>query len=105
MRPTEESDLDPSVLEKELEHVRHATDHQRAGDERGIADRDGEARRRRADRARLVDEHEIRRVRAACQVAGEVRQADPDKHDLAVGQLARGHGSHHLVGCVVRSRS
>ncbi len=40
------------------------------------------------DRARLVDQHQSRRVGGAREVAGEVGQADADEDDLAVAQLA-----------------
>ena len=54
----------------------------------------------RADGARLVDQHQVRRVGGAGEVAGEVGQADADEHHLAVAQLARGDGGHHLGGGV-----
>ena len=82
---------------KTLEDVRHADDHERAGHQRGIADRHGQPLRHRAHRARFVDEHEVRRVRGAREVAREVRQADADEDHLAVAQLARGDGGHHLL--------
>ena len=66
----------------------------------GIADRDRQSLGHRADRARLVDQHEARRVSGASQIAGEVGKPDADEHDLAIAQLARGDGGHHLGGGV-----
>ena len=55
------------------------------------------------DRAGLVDQHQVGRVRGAGEVAGQVGQPDADEHDLAVAQLARGDGGHHLGGGVGRT--
>ena len=61
----------------------------------------GQPLRYRAHRARLVDQHQVGRVRGAGEVAGEVGQSDADEHDLAVAQLAGGDRGHHLGGGVV----
>ena len=73
LRAAEETDFDPTVLEEQLKHIRHAAHHQRARDERRIADRHRQALRYRADRARFIDQHEVGRMGAQRQIACEVR--------------------------------
>ena len=51
LRAAEETDFDPTVLQEQLKYIRHATHHQRARDERRIADRHRQALGYRADRA------------------------------------------------------
>ena len=90
LRAAEKPDLDPAVLEERLEHVGHAADHERAGHQRRIADRDRQPLGHGADGAGFVDQHQVGRVGGAGEVAGQVGQPDADEHDLAVAQLARG---------------
>ena len=98
LRAAQEADRDPAVLQDELEHVRHAAHHEAARHERRVADRDRHADRRRADRARFVHQHEVRRMGGARQIARQVGEADPHEYDLPVDQLARRDARHHLVG-------
>ena len=105
LRAAQEADLDPAVLQQALEHVRHAADHERPGHQGRVADRDRQPLGLGADRAGLVDQQEPRRVGGPRQVAGQVRQPDADEDDLAVAQLPRGDGGHHLGGGVGRSRA
>ena len=45
----------------------------------------------------LVDQHQVRRVGGPGEIAREIGQPDADEDHLAVAQLARGDGCHHLV--------
>ncbi len=72
----EEAHLDLPVLQEELEDVGHRADHERAGHQRRVADRDRQPLRHRPHRARLVDQHQVRRTAArgpGCRPGSAVR--------------------------------
>ena len=64
--------------------------------EHAVADREREERRLRADRPRLVDEDELRRVHTPGEVGRGARQADADEAGGAVAERARRSHGHHL---------
>src|SRR5439155_840685 len=69
-----------------------------------------EAARARPEDAGLVDELELGGDRALGEVAGDVRQADPDEADALAGELAGRGDDHHLgrreaVPALARSRA
>src|SRR5215207_6457526 len=88
--PAEEAHLDAAILQQRLKNVRHSADHQRTSDEGRIADGDWKPLGYRAYCARLVDQHQVGCVRAAGEIAGQIRQADSNEYDLAVAQLPGG---------------
>ena len=96
LRAAQEADLDPAVLQEVLEHIGHAADHQRAGDQRRVSDRDRQPLGNGTHRPALVDQHQVRRVGLAGEVAGQVGQPDADEHHLAVAELPGGDGGHHF---------
>ena len=89
-------DVDQAALEVEREQLEHRDDGGRAGDDRGVADRQRQPRRPRPEHARLVDELHVRRDGALREVDRDVRQPDADEADLLAGELARGRDDHHL---------
>jgi hypothetical protein len=50
-----------------------------------------------ADRARLVDQHRVRRVGQPGEVRRRGREPDADEADHAIGEHPRGGDGHHLV--------
>ena len=96
----EEAHLDTAILKEALKDIGHAADHERAGDQGRIPDRDRQPFRHRTYGAGLIDQHQVGRMGLAGEVAGEVGQPDPDEDDFAVPQLPGGDGSHHLAGTV-----
>ena len=98
LRGAEEADVDAPAADPVVEHLGDRDEVLRAGGEVVVADRQRQALRARADRAGLVDEHAAGRVQAPREVGGGVRRPDPDEHDLAVEQLARGPDGHDLLG-------
>ena len=98
LRGAEEADVDPPAADPVVEHLRHRDQVLRAGGEVVVADRQRQALRARPDGAGLVDEHAAGRVQAPGEVGGGVGRPDPDQHDLAVDQLARGADRHDLLG-------
>ena len=94
----EEPDVDAARLQPVVEHLRHA-DHAVGGvGQLAVADRQRQALRLGAERARLVHEHEVRGVGAAGQVGRRRGQADADEAHLAVVQAAGGGDGHRVVG-------
>jgi hypothetical protein len=98
LRRTEEPDADPPGLEPVVEDLRHAHDRVRGLGEHAVADRQREPAGLGADRARLVDEHQVRRVGGPRQVGGGAGQPDAHETGHAVAQRAGGADGHHLVG-------
>src|SRR5579862_4947568 len=60
LRAAQEAYADAAILQHVLEDVRHAGDHEAAGDERGIADRDWQAFRYGAHGSGFVDKNQVR---------------------------------------------
>ena len=91
----EEADVDPAGLDPVVEHLGHADDRVGGLAEHAVADRERQPRRLGADRARLVDQHEVRRVRAAGEVRAGARQADADEArvDVASARARRRRSS------------
>jgi hypothetical protein len=92
----QEADVDQAALQVVGEELPHAGDRRRAGDDRGVADRERESRRARAEHACLVDELHVGGDRALGEVHGDVREADADEADALPGELAGSCHDHHL---------
>ena len=84
LRGAEERDVDPSRPDPVVEHLRHA-DHEvgRLG-ELAVADRERDVHRLGADRARLVDQHQLGVVDRAREDRGGARPSDADEHAAGV---------------------
>ncbi len=95
---TEEADADPAGLQPVVEDLRHAHHRVRGLGEDPVTDGQRQPVRLGPDRARLVDEHQVRRVRGPGQVGRRAGQPDADEAGHAVVQGAGGAGRHHLVG-------
>ena len=100
LRGPEKADVDATGLEVVAEDIGERNDAGRGFRELAVSDGKRQHIRPRADRARLVDQHEFRRMREPREVAGSARQADADEADLAVREQPRGSDRHHLVAGV-----
>ncbi len=98
----EEAEVDAAGLEPVVEHLRHADHGVGGGGEDAVADGQRQAVRLRAERAGLVDQHEVRGVacrgRGSAAVLGRpmpTKQTAPSRSSRAAATR------HHLVGRVV----
>ena len=89
-------DVDQPALQVEGEQLEHRHHGGRPGDDRGIADRERQAGRPRAEHPRLVDQLHVGGDGPLGEVDGDVRQPDADEADVLAGQLAGGRHDHHL---------
>ena len=104
LRGAQEADVDAPGLQPVAEDLGHRDDGVGGLGQLAVADRERQVLRLRADRAALVDQHALRRVRRAGEVGGAARQTDADEADRPVVQAPRGRDRHHLVGGVVPCR-
>ena len=93
----EEADVDAAGLQPVVEDLRDADHRVRRLGQHAVADGQRQPVRLGADRARLVDQHQRRRVRGPGQVRGRAGQPDADETGHAVAQRPGGGHRHHLV--------
>ena len=96
----EEAHGDPAALQPVAEELRHRDRRQRRRAQLAVADRQRQHGGPRADRARLVDQRDPRRVREPREVARRRRLPDPDEADVVVAHGARCRDGQDLVGGV-----
>ena len=96
LRTSEEADVDATRLQPVVEHLGHTDNAVSGVRQLAVADRQWQRHRLRAERARLVDEHEVRGVGVPSEVGGRARQADADEAHVPVAQ-ATGRGHDHRV--------
>lgn len=95
---TQEADGDAAALQPVAEHFRHRDGGDGGFAQFAITDRQRQHLRSGADRAALIDQRDVRRMRQARHVAGGGRRADAHEADIVIPQRTAGGDGHHLVG-------
>ena len=89
LRRAEEANGDAAALQPVAEELRHRHRRQRGRAQFAVANRQRQHGRPHADRARLVNQRDPRRVRQPRQVARGGRQPDPHEAHVVAADSAR----------------